>query len=102
LNSYNCLGHPLPVRQGRSRGFEEIEMNDIEQISAEKRLQSRRQALVKLGLAATVAYATPIVASVKVYAGTTVSPSKHGANTTPGVNPGGQGGSSSSGGKGKG
>ncbi len=73
-------------------------MNDIEQISAEKRLQSRRQALAKLGLAATVAYATPIVASVKVYAGTTVSPSKHGANTTPGGN---SGGPSGSGGKGK-
>jgi hypothetical protein len=46
----------------------------------EPEMLRRRQALKRLGLAATVIYATPIVASVKVYAGNTVSPSKHGAS----------------------
>jgi hypothetical protein len=73
-------------------------MKDVEQTREEERLQSRRKALVKLGLAATVAYAVPMVASVKVYAGQTVSPSKHGVNNQPGK---GVGGSTGAPGKGK-
>jgi hypothetical protein len=76
-------------------------MKDVEQIRGEDRLHSRRQALAKLGLAATVAYAVPMVASVKVYAGSTVSPSKHGANNTPGSSTGSKSGVPSTG-KGKG
>jgi hypothetical protein len=66
-------------------------MKDVEQTREEERLQSRRKALAKLGLAATVAYAAPMVASVKVYAGNTVSPSKHGANNQPGNGMGSKG-----------
>jgi hypothetical protein len=45
----------------------------------------RRHALAKLGLAAAVVYAAPIVASVKVYAGNSISPSKHKYSKVPGA-----------------
>ena len=60
-------------------------MSDNRKDSLDQDQLRRRQALAKLGLAAAAVYAVPVVASVKVYAHSTISPSKHSATSRPGI-----------------